>query len=450
MLPSAMARRATATTATAVVKTARPQHHALRHHRQHHRCQSLVARRVGGTVVDDRRIVVTHATQSSSSSSTTNGGGERYANAAAAVNAGLALFEQKKFDEATSAFTQALGQSPNEDEARAASYNRACGYIKLNMYDEARDDLIAAVNEYNLKFKVLMNDPDLDAFRTSTQYNEVAAAVKGGRGASTMVNLRAEAQEPFRFLKLYLFGGLASGAGLGLFIIGTRLIKALQGGEDAPDMQETVTNLGINVVGLVVFGLLLKNELALRKQVIQKVEREEELGRLGVTLGDSSKNVLFSRLRGSYRVFIVAGSDGHILETLESLERFKDKLKDNKIVVLTVNMNEEASAEDDLPFGQRRRKARTSKTTELSASAAAMLLGGDKKLKLAPVDESAWRRWIINQIESSGFDPTVRDVFFSVAKNGTIWKSGAGVPNWMKLFDELPTEDSIQGKVTGV
>jgi tetratricopeptide (TPR) repeat protein len=107
------------------------------------------------------------------------------------VNAGLALFEQKKFDEATSAFTQALGQSPNEDEARAASYNRACGYIKLNMYDEARDDLIAAVNEYNLKFKVLMNDPDLDAFRTSTQYNEVAAAVKGGRGASTMVNLRA-------------------------------------------------------------------------------------------------------------------------------------------------------------------------------------------------------------------------------------------------------------------
>ena len=401
-------------------------------------------------MVDDRRIVVTHATQSSSSSSTTNSGGERYANAAAAVNAGLALFEQKKFDEATSAFTQALGQSPNEDEALAASYNRACGYIKLNMYDEARDDLIAAVNEYNLKFKVLMNDPDLDAFRTSTQYNEVAAAVKGGRGASTMVNLRAEAQEPFRFLKLYLFGGLASGAGLGLFIIGTRLIKALQGGEDAPDMQETVTNLGINVVGLVVFGLLLKNELALRKQVIQKVEREEELGRLGVTLGDSSKNVLFSRLRGSYRVFIVAGSDGHILETLESLERFKDKLKDNKIVVLTVNMNEQASAEDDLPFGQRRRKARTSKTTELSASAAAMLLGGDKKLKLAPVDESAWRRWIINQIESSGFDPTVRDVFFSVAKNGTIWKSGAGVPNWMKLFDELPTEDSIQGKVTGV
>jgi len=366
------------------------------------------------------------------------------------VNKGLTLFRDGAYEEATEAFTRALSASPSDDEARAARYNRACGYIKLTMYDEARDDLIAAVNEYDLKFKVLMNDPDLDAFRTSSQYNEVAAAVKGGRGSSTMVSLRAEAQEPFRFLKLYLFGGLASGAGLGLFIIGTRLIKALQGGEDAPDVQETVTNLGINIVGLIAFGLLLKSELAAREQIIKKVEREEELGRLSVTLGDGMKNVLFSRLRGSYRVFIVAGSDGHILQTLESLERFKDKLKENKIVVLTVNMNEDAASENDLPFGQRRRKAKTSKTTELSASATAMLLGGDKKLKLSPVDESAWRRWIVNQIESSGFDPTVRDVFFSVAKNGTLWKSGAGIPNWMRLFEELPTEDSIQGKVSGV
>jgi len=388
----------------------------------------------------NRKTTVVRASSSSSSS---------HANAAAAVNEGLALFEAKKYDEAVRAFTAALALGPNEDESRAASYNRACGYIKMNMYDEAQEDLIAAVNEYNLKFKVLMEDPDLDAFRTSSQYSEVAAAVKGGRGASSMVNLRAEAQEPFRFIKLYLFGGLAAGAGLGLFIIGTRLVKALQGGEGAPDLTETVTNLGINTAGLIVFSLLLRGELEGRKKIIQKVEREEELGRLGVTLGDGEKNALFSRLRGSYRVFIVAGSEEHVTKSIASLEKYKEKLKDNKIVILPVSMDESES-EDDLPFGQRRRKAKNSKTTELTASAAAALLGGDKKLKLAPVDNSAWKRWIINQIEASGFDPTVRDVFFGVAKNGTIWKSGAGIPNWMKLFEELPSEDSIQGKVTGV
>ena len=83
-----------------------------------------------------------------------------YADAASAVNDGLRLFEAREYEAATRAFTSALGMNPNEDEARAASYNRACGYIKLNKYEEAKDDLIAAVNTYNLKFKVLMNDPD--------------------------------------------------------------------------------------------------------------------------------------------------------------------------------------------------------------------------------------------------------------------------------------------------
>ena len=401
-------------------------------------------RRRAGSV---RTATRTRASDESSSTTTR----ASYADAATAVNEGLRLFERGEHEAATRAFTRALEMKPNEDEARAASYNRACGYVKMNMYDEAKDDLIAAVNVHNLKFKVLTSDPDLDAFRASTQYGEVAAAVKGGRGASTMVNLRAEAQEPFRFFKLYLFGGLAAGAGLGLFIIGTRLIKAVQGGEGAPDLTETVTNLGINTVGLLAFSVLLRGELQGREKIIQKVEREEELGRLGVTLGDGDKNVLFSRLRGSYRVFIVAGSEEHITKTLESLERFKEKLTKNKIVILPVAMDESGEESgDELPFGQRRRKAKTSKTTELTASAAAALLGGDKKLKLMPVDNGAWKRWIINQIESSGFDPTVRDVFFGVAKNGTIWKSGAGIPNWMKLFEDLPDEDSIQGKVTGV
>lgn len=372
-----------------------------------------------------------------------------YGDAATAVNEGLRLFESREYEAATRAFTAALGLRPNEDEARAASYNRACGYVKLNMYDEARDDLISAVNEHNLKFKVLMEDPDLDAFRSSTQYGEVAAAVKGGQGRSTMVNLRAEAQEPFRFFKLYLFGGLAAGAGLGLFIIGTRLIKAMQGGEGAPDMQETVTNLGINTAGLILFAFLLRGELQGRDQIIKKVEREEELGRLSVLLGDSDKSAMFSRLRGSYRVFIVAGSEEHITKTLSSLEKYKEKLSKNKVIVLPVSM-EESDSEEDLPFGQRSRRAKTSKTTEMTAAAAATLLGSDKKLKLTPVDVGAWQRWIVNQVETSGFDPTVRDVFFGVAKNGTIWKSGAGIPNWAKIFEDLPDEDSLQGKVSGV
>lgn len=47
---------------------------------------------------------------------------------------------------------------------------------------------------------------------------------------------------------------------------------------------------------------------------------------------------------------------------------------------------------------------------------------------------------MVNEIERVGFDKSVRDVFFSVGKDGTLWKSGAGTPNWMKLIEELPDD----------
>jgi hypothetical protein len=56
------------------------------------------------------------------------------------------------------------------------------------------------------------------------------------------------------------------------------------------------------------------------------------------------------------------------------------------------------------------------------------------------VDVDTWRAWVVNEIERVGFDKSVRDVFFSVGKDGTLWKSGAGTPNWMKLIEELPDD----------
>ena len=66
-----------------------------------------------------------------------------------------------------------------------------------------------------------------------------------------------------------------------------------------------------------------------------------------------------------------------------------------------------------------------SKRADVAVSAARVT---EKKWRVAPLDEDAWRTWIVNEIERNGFDPSVRDVFFSVGKDGTLWKSGAGTP----------------------
>jgi tetratricopeptide (TPR) repeat protein len=416
--------------------------------------------------------------------------------AADAVNNGLACFEKRRYEDAVKNFSAALSAfgAPSEDESRAALYNRACAHVKLQQYDEAKADLTSAVNDYELKFSVVLKDPDMEVFRGTPQYDEMAAEeVKGFRSNKAIASLRAEAQEPFRFLKLYIFGGLAAGATLGLIIILTRLAAALKGGDDAPELGETLINMCVNLGGIGVFGYLLKGELAARDRMNEKVEREEEIGRLRVSTSENSEDVLMSQLRGNYRVFIIAGSEEHVEETVSSLAKYKTMLKENSVIIATVDMQtggkggskkgggskkpapgakmaalaaefaaereagegesagaagegeggsaEEEAAEEapEIQFGKRSRRV------EVAVAAARVT---EKRWRVAPVDEAQWRAWVINEVERSGFDTTVRDVFFSVGKDGTLWKSGAGIPNWMKLIEELPT--GVAGGLTGL
>jgi hypothetical protein len=307
---------------------------------------------------------------------------------------------------------------------------------------------------------VLQRDDDLAKFRNTEQFEEIDVEYGDGKEKqAAQAKLRAEAAEPFRFLKLFVFGSLASGAAVGLLIILSRLVQAVKGGggegeiaEDVPDLIETLKNLGINTTALVVLGLLLKNELKGRDETLRQAEREEELGRLQVQLKKDEGAVPLSRLRSLYRVFVVAGSEAHIFETMANLEKFREKFIQNKILVCTVTMleNDGKSTGDepmDLTFGSRSKRSKKTSSSEVEVN---VFADAKERWRIQAKDQSAWRRWIINQVEVNGFDPTVRDVFFAVAKNGTLWKSGAGVPNWMKLLEELPDEGSVQASVTGI
>ena len=387
--------------------------------------------------------------------------------AADAVNNGLACFEKRRYDAAVRNFSAALKDfgSASEDESRAALYNRACAYVKLTKYDEAKVDLKSAINDYNLKFSVVLKDPDMEVFRGTPQYEEMEAEeVKGFRSNKSVQKLKAEAQEPFRFVKLYAFGGLGAGAFIGLIIILSRLSLAIQGGDDAPALDETILNLLVNATAVAGFAYLFNNELKAREKTEAKVAREEELGRLRMAIEESKEDVLVSQLRGNYRLFIIAGSDEHCDEAMGQLVKYKAKLKEEKVVITTVDMltgggkkkkatkapgaamaalkaefaaEKESSDDGSAPaLAEPMEFGKKSKRAEVAASATRV---AEKKWRVAPLDEDAWRAWIVDEIERNGFDPTVRDVFFSVGKDGTLWKSGAGTPNWMKIIEELPT-----------
>ena len=72
-----------------------------------------------------------------------------------AVETGTKCFEDQQFAEALRLYTAAMDMGPNDDEARAATYNAACVYVKKKQWQEAVDSLKASVNEYGLKVRVI-------------------------------------------------------------------------------------------------------------------------------------------------------------------------------------------------------------------------------------------------------------------------------------------------------
>jgi hypothetical protein len=91
-------------------------------------------------------------------------------------------------------------------------------------------------------------------------------------------------QAPFRLARIIIFGGLGLGAAIGLLVILGRLASAFKGGEGAPDLTESLTNLGINGAAVVLFGFLVARDLQSKERDTRVTSREEELGRLLVSV----------------------------------------------------------------------------------------------------------------------------------------------------------------------
>ena len=96
------------------------------------------------------------------------------------------------------------------------------------------------------------------------------------------------------------------GASAGLLIILSRLAAAVKGGEGAPDLNETLTNLAVNTGAVALFSALVRNDLRTKAQAESKVAREEDLGKLEVVV--NGRTVLLESLRLVSRPVIVFGS----------------------------------------------------------------------------------------------------------------------------------------------
>lgn len=385
----------------------------------------------------------------------------------ACVETGLEVFRVGDAEAALELFQRALQLNPNDDEARAALYNSACALTKLNRWQEAADAVVAAVNERNLKLLVALRDPDLQDLRDRREWTVALDQVAGGVSNSGYIKLRTEAKAPFRLTRILFFGALAAGAGLGLLIITSRLVTALQGGENAPDVTDSAQNFGINAAALALLGYLLYRDITSQRRDQQIVEREEDLAALQVIMGGNRK-VPLAAFRGSARPVILTGSRGQVTRALSAAEPYKKELRARGVSVIPVVLSD-----DDPGEALRRLKAELQETGVVSAvgSSGPRSVGkaqgfavdpnnaiattsqqsGDRKdarWQLEAADEDEWRGWMQQQARTAGVVSPGENFYVQVQLDGTVRASGVGNPPWRKFLDDLPELDDVRTKLT--
>lgn len=314
-----------------------------------------------------KRSLTLQATASSSSSSTAS----EARSAKEAVERGLEEFNAGNTETALALCVRAQQLSPDADEARAACYNAACAQTRLRQWAPAVDSIMRAVNDHDLKLSVALNDKDLEPLRERREWLAALSKMRGGITDQQYVQLRSEAKAPFRLTRIIFLGGLAVGAALGLFIISGRLLVALQGGEGAPEVQETLHNFGINTAALAVLAFFVYRDVSAQRRDQAVIKREEGLARLQVSLG-SDRVIPLAAFRGTTRPVIIAGSRSQISRTLAGAEPYQDQLRERGVSVIPI----ELSAEDT---GAKLRQLKAEFAAEQGGGAGGSSKGLDRK-----------------------------------------------------------------------
>lgn len=373
------------------------------------------------------------------------------------VNLGLKLFSKGRVRDALVQFDTALSLNPNALEAQAALYNKACCLAYRGEGKKAADCLRTALREYNLKFSTILNDPDLASFRAMPDFKELQEEARlGGEDVGNSfrrdLKLISEVQAPFRGVRRFLYVAFTAASGISTLFTIPRLLAAIKGGEDAPDLLATAGNAAINIGGIVVFVALFLWDNKKEEEQIAQIARNETLSRLPLRLS-TNRVVELVQLRDTVRPVILAGRKETVSLAMKKAERFRTELLRRGVLLVPVI------------WGEGREPQREKKGFGGSPKAAAALpsigedfdkraqsviakskLKAEIRYKAEVVSPAEWERWIKDQQESEGVNPG-EDVYIILRLDGRVRRSGKGMPDWQQIVKELPDMEAFLSKL---
>ncbi|XP_054813130.1 protein LOW PSII ACCUMULATION 1, chloroplastic [Prosopis cineraria] len=373
------------------------------------------------------------------------------------VNLGLQLFSKGRVKDALVQFETALSLDPNPMEAQAALYNKACCHAYRGEGKKAADCLRKALKEYNLKFGTILNDPDLSSFRALPEFKELQEEARlGGEdigyGFRRDLKLISEVQAPFRGIRRFFYVVFTAAAGISTFFTLPRLFRAINGGDDAPDLWETAGNAAINIGGIIVLVALFVWDNKKEEEQLAQISRNETLSRLPLRLS-TNRIVELVQLRDTVRPVILAGKKETVSLALQRAERFRTELLRRGVLLVPVTWGEgrevkigkkgfglPGKAAVSLPSIGEDFDERTQSVVAKSK------LKAEIRFKAEVISPAEWERWIRDQQKAEGVTPG-EDVHIILRLDGRVRRSGKGMPDWQQIVKELPPMEAILSKL---
>ena len=279
----------------------------------------------------------------------------------------------------------------------------------------------------------------------------------------TRVKLKEEIASPFRKVRLFFYAAMGIAGGLGAFtaVPALLIIGTQNGGEGSDAIQTALSNIAIDVSGIVGAVALWNRDTADERRKLErfaekekkltyqltdaeKMEREEELARMPVQVQISEQDENVTRIvplgnlqaKGKQHVVIVAGSrpfvrDAVISAKIEGVELFNTK----ETFVIPVVLDDVVQLEE-------------------GRDAVAKGFGAPKETLMSapyigkPTQINVWQAYLKKEIDlavkQGEADIVNKGLVLAVKRNGKVVRRGVGIPPWKELVDEM------QDKAVGV
>jgi hypothetical protein len=157
--------------------------------------------------------------------------------------------------------------------------------------------------------------------------------------------IKEEIEAPFRKVRLFIYTALFAAATIGSLITIIKLLAATSGAR-VEDMGELYTNLGVNLGGLPVIGLLYKRDIDQQRSLLERIQKGGKLAglRMKIATDDGPLIVKLSDLRTDRgiekRVVIVAASKELLKTSLQTSIKEAKNLIANDLMIVPLIIDE--------------------------------------------------------------------------------------------------------------